>query len=220
MRASIEVVVVLPWVPETAIVRRKAVIAASSSARRSTERPAPVAATTSTLVGGTALEMATSSAPSTCSGAWPTTIRARGCAADRARRRLSGRSRSPGGPCRRARWRWRSSRPRRFRRCGPGERKKGRGRLIARRSISRADPAPGRAMRVGSANRPPRRGRQPGGRRRGARVRAPPPRGRRGARRRLSNPETSSKTASSVWSSSLTTSAAPESASRRAFSAW
>ncbi len=60
-RASIEDVVVLPWVPATATVRRTEAMAVRISARRSTRRPRSRAATTSGLVGGMAVEMATAS---------------------------------------------------------------------------------------------------------------------------------------------------------------
>ena len=60
MSTSIDEVVVLPWVPATATVSRRAAIPASTCARRTTGTPRSVAATTSGLVAGTAVEMATS----------------------------------------------------------------------------------------------------------------------------------------------------------------
>ena len=70
--ASIEDVVVLPWVPATATVRRVAVMAASTSARRSTGIPTSLAATTSGLPAGIAVDTATSSAPRRWDASWPT----------------------------------------------------------------------------------------------------------------------------------------------------
>jgi hypothetical protein len=58
-----ELVVVFPWVPETAIVGRSRVSSPSSSARCSTRRPLSVAAARSGLSGRMAVER-TTSAPS------------------------------------------------------------------------------------------------------------------------------------------------------------
>ncbi len=63
--ASIDDVVVFPWVPDTATVRRVAQIAARISARRATAMPAACAATTSGFRSGIAVETATRSAPAT-----------------------------------------------------------------------------------------------------------------------------------------------------------
>ena len=59
--ASIDDVVVLPWLPATAIVVRVATMARSASARRSTGMPRSRAATTSGLLSGIAVEMTTAS---------------------------------------------------------------------------------------------------------------------------------------------------------------
>ena len=55
-------VVVLPWVPATATVRRSRQMAASSSARRHTRRPRRPASATSQFVAGMAVETLTTSA--------------------------------------------------------------------------------------------------------------------------------------------------------------
>jgi hypothetical protein len=65
MRASIDVVVVFPWVPDTATHRRHAATAAVASARWSTLTPNRRASTTSGFVGEMAVEMVTSSAAPT-----------------------------------------------------------------------------------------------------------------------------------------------------------
>src|SRR5450755_1687992 len=74
--ATIEVVVVLPCVPETATPFLSAMISASISARCMTGMPARCAATTSGLSGGMADEMTTASAPLMLSDAWPSATRA------------------------------------------------------------------------------------------------------------------------------------------------
>ncbi len=61
MSASIDDVVVFPWLPATAIVVRVATIARSASARRSTGTRRSRAATTSGLLSGIAVEMTTAS---------------------------------------------------------------------------------------------------------------------------------------------------------------
>ena len=63
--ASIEVVVVLPWVPATATVRAQAQIDASMPARRSTGMPARAAASSSRFRAGMAVDAVTASTPST-----------------------------------------------------------------------------------------------------------------------------------------------------------
>src|SRR5450755_138326 len=69
--ATMDVVVVLPCVPETATPRLSAMISASISARCNTGMPARCAATTSGLSGGMAEEMTTASAPLMLSEPWP-----------------------------------------------------------------------------------------------------------------------------------------------------
>ena len=59
--ASIDEVVVLPWLPATATVVRVATMARSASARRSTGMPRSRAATTSGLLSGIAVEITTAS---------------------------------------------------------------------------------------------------------------------------------------------------------------
>ena len=69
---SIDVVVVLPWVPATPIERAWAQIAASIPARRSVGMPRSRAARSSMFVSGIAVEDVTASHPSTRSASWPT----------------------------------------------------------------------------------------------------------------------------------------------------
>ncbi len=64
MRASIEDVVVLPWLPATATVVRVATMARRASARRNTGIPRSRAATTSGLLSGMAVEITTASSAS------------------------------------------------------------------------------------------------------------------------------------------------------------
>ena len=71
-RASIDEVVVLPWVPATATVRRVAVMAASMSARLYRAMPRSAAACSSGLVAGMAVEKVTASTAPTLSARWPT----------------------------------------------------------------------------------------------------------------------------------------------------
>src|SRR5439155_47412 len=67
-----EPVVVLPWVPATAIARRVPVMAASVSARRRTGIPRSPAATTSGFDAGMAVETVTASTSSpTLAAEWP-----------------------------------------------------------------------------------------------------------------------------------------------------
>ena len=70
--ASIEVVVVLPCVPETAAVRRVAQIAASTSARLDTRMPRRRASASSGLRSVMAVDTATSSASPRLAASWPT----------------------------------------------------------------------------------------------------------------------------------------------------
>ena len=72
IRASMEVVVVLPWVPDTATHRRHAAIAASAWARLSSTRPRRRASVTSGFASGTAVDRATTSASATWTASWPT----------------------------------------------------------------------------------------------------------------------------------------------------
>ncbi len=65
-------VVVLPWVPATAMVRQDRVISARVSARRSTGRPRRSASTSSGLVAGMAVEWVTASTSPTLAASWPT----------------------------------------------------------------------------------------------------------------------------------------------------
>ena len=65
---SIDVVVVLPWVPATATARAWAQIDASIPARRSVGMPSWRAARTSMLVSGIAVDDVTASQPSTTAG--------------------------------------------------------------------------------------------------------------------------------------------------------
>ena len=69
--ASMEAVVVLPWVPATAMHRRRAAIPASASARLRTGTPSRRASTSSGLSAVTAVEWVTSAAPATWSARWP-----------------------------------------------------------------------------------------------------------------------------------------------------
>ncbi len=62
------VVVVLPWAPATATVRRSRQSAVMTWARRTTGTPAASAATTSGSSAGTAVDTATRSAPITPAG--------------------------------------------------------------------------------------------------------------------------------------------------------
>ena len=71
IRASIEAVVVLPWVPATAMHRLRAAIPARVSARDSTGRPSRSASTTSGLSGPTAVERVSRSASPTLAASWP-----------------------------------------------------------------------------------------------------------------------------------------------------
>src|SRR6202034_1507389 len=64
-------VVVLPWVPATATLRRVDAMAARTSARSSTGMPSRRASTTSTLSAPTAGDAVITSAPATCSARCP-----------------------------------------------------------------------------------------------------------------------------------------------------
>ena len=64
-------VVVLPWVPVTAIVGRSRVSSPSSSARCSSRRPRSRAAARSGLSGGIAVETTTSAPSGTLAASWP-----------------------------------------------------------------------------------------------------------------------------------------------------
>ncbi len=70
-RASIDEVVVLPWVPDTAIVRLVAAMAASTSARLSTGMPRSRATRTSGFESGTAVDVVTASAEPRFDARWP-----------------------------------------------------------------------------------------------------------------------------------------------------
>ena len=72
MAAIMEVVVVLPWVPPTAMAVLSRINSASISARRTTGSPRARAATASGLSAPTALETTTTPAPSTLAAACPT----------------------------------------------------------------------------------------------------------------------------------------------------
>ena len=65
---SMDVVVVLPWVPATAIARAQAQIDANMPARRMASTPRSWAARHSMFVSGMAVEATTASHPSTTSG--------------------------------------------------------------------------------------------------------------------------------------------------------
>ena len=69
--ATIEVVVVLPWVPATATFDFSRISSASISARRTTGRFRARAASSSGLPGLIAEEMTTTCAPSRFSAFWP-----------------------------------------------------------------------------------------------------------------------------------------------------
>ena len=71
IRASIEAVVVLPWVPATAMHRLRAAIPARVSARDSTGRPRRCASTTSGLSGPTAVDRVSRSASPTWAASCP-----------------------------------------------------------------------------------------------------------------------------------------------------
>ena len=70
-QATIEVVVVLPWVPATATVFFRRISSASISARRTTGTRASSAATTSGLSRLTAVEVTTTAASPRFSARWP-----------------------------------------------------------------------------------------------------------------------------------------------------
>ncbi len=70
-RATIDVVVVLPWLPATATPYLRRISSASISARGITGIPARRASTTSGLSGRTAVEVTTTCAPATWAAAWP-----------------------------------------------------------------------------------------------------------------------------------------------------
>ena len=70
--ATIEVVVVLPWVPATAMQRLSRISSASISARRTTGSRCTRAASSSGLSRLTAEETTTTSAPSRLRASWPT----------------------------------------------------------------------------------------------------------------------------------------------------
>ena len=111
-RASMADVVVLPWVPATARVRRWAAMAASRTVRRTTGMPRRRASTTSGLSSGTAVEMATSS---TSAGTLAGVVAdgdgdAQSPAAGRAPRSPADRCPTPDGPWPPAPWRWATSR--------------------------------------------------------------------------------------------------------------
>ena len=64
-------VVVLPWVPETAIVGRRRVSSPSSSARCSSRWPRSRAIARSGFSGGIAVETTTSASGGTLAASWP-----------------------------------------------------------------------------------------------------------------------------------------------------
>ena len=70
-RASMELVVVLPWVPATAMVRLTEAMAGRIWLRVATGTPAARAARTSGLAAEMAEEMATTSASARLAGSWP-----------------------------------------------------------------------------------------------------------------------------------------------------
>jgi hypothetical protein len=70
-QATIEVVVVLPWVPATATVRLRRISSASISARRTTGMRCSSAAATSGLSRFTAVEITTTAASPRFSAFWP-----------------------------------------------------------------------------------------------------------------------------------------------------
>ena len=74
--ATIDVVVVLPWLPATATPYLRRISSASISARGITGMPSRRASTTSGLSGRTAVEITTTCAPSTWAAACPSKMRA------------------------------------------------------------------------------------------------------------------------------------------------
>ena len=72
----IDVVVVLPCVPVTAMTRRPAISEASAAARCSTRRPRRLASASSGLLSLMALDTTTVSASPSCPAAWPACTRA------------------------------------------------------------------------------------------------------------------------------------------------
>ena len=79
-RATIEVVVVLPWLPATATPYLSRISSASISARGMTGTPSRRASSTSGFRLRTAVEVTTTWAPCTCSAPWPTATFAPSCA--------------------------------------------------------------------------------------------------------------------------------------------
>jgi hypothetical protein len=74
--ATSVVVVVLPWVPPTAMFERRRISSASMSARRTTGRPRARAPTSSGLSARIALEITTTSASARFASRWPSKMRA------------------------------------------------------------------------------------------------------------------------------------------------